>query len=95
MNDKEYYDRLAADLWNEHAPDPHKMMAGPFGAGGLAAIIQWLRANGATIGEIIKKIVPIILAIINGGGNWTAIVAAIWALLFPDTPLPPLPAQPA
>lgn len=89
------YAQLAADLWEEHAPASHKTaVAGTFGAGGLAAIIQWLRDNGVTISKIISFIVPIIQQIVAGGLNWQSIVTAIWNIIFPNTPLPPLPTAP-
>ncbi len=86
--DAEAYQAVAQDLWEEHAPASHKNNVGPFAAGGLAKIIAWLRANGITFSKIVSLIGPIITAIISGGGNWMAILSAIWAIFFPNTPLP-------
>ena len=81
----EAYKQTAEDLWAEHAPQSHKMTAGPFGAGGLASIIAWLRANGITFSAIVKEIIPII-SIITSGGSWQDIIAALIKLFFPVTP---------
>ncbi len=99
----EAYRATAEDLWEENLPKEHKAaMEGGFeaapglnGAGALAKLIAWLRANGITFSMIVTKILPIILAIINGQGNWMSILAAVWAIFFPNTPLPPLSQLPA